>query len=106
MATSPGVQNPRLAWGALGVVYVLWGSTYLGNRLIITDVPPLFSGGVRFLTGGALLALVVVLVAGRAALRMTRAQLATTALSGVLLPGVGQRDRDARAAAGVLRGPR
>lgn len=83
------MPNRRVAWAALGVVYVLWGSTYLGNRLIITDVPPLMSGGVRFLVGGGLLALVVALVAGPRALRMTRAQLATTALSGVLLPAWG-----------------
>lgn len=89
MATSPPVANPRLAWAALGVVYVLWGSTYLAIRLIITDVPPLFSGGVRFLVGGALLAVVVAVLAGWRALRMTRAQLATTALSGVLLPAWG-----------------
>jgi drug/metabolite transporter (DMT)-like permease len=80
---------PGLAWVALGVVYVLWGSTYLANRLIITDVPPLFAGGVRFLVGGGLLVLVVLAVAGRSAFRMTRAQFATTALSGLLLPAWG-----------------
>jgi drug/metabolite transporter (DMT)-like permease len=74
---------------ALGVVYVLWGSTYLGNRLIIADVPPLFAGGARFLVGGALLGLVVLAVAGRAAFRMTARQFGTMALSGLLLPAWG-----------------
>ncbi|MBW0114613.1 EamA family transporter [Pseudonocardia abyssalis] len=83
------MHTRRVAWAALGVVYVLWGSTYLANRLIITDIPPLFSGGVRFLVGGGLLAIVVALVAGPSALRMTRPQLATTALSGLLLPAWG-----------------
>jgi drug/metabolite transporter (DMT)-like permease len=78
-----------LPWAALGVVYVLWGSTYLGNRLIIASVPPLFTGGVRFLVGGVLLLTVVLVVAGRSALRMSWAQLGTTALSGVLLPAWG-----------------
>ena len=41
-----------LSWVALGVVYLLWGSTYLANRLIIATVPPLLIGGVRFLTAG------------------------------------------------------
>jgi drug/metabolite transporter (DMT)-like permease len=77
------------AWGALGVVYVLWGSTYLGNRLIITDVPPLFAGGARFLVGGSLLVLVVLAVAGRGAFRMSGRQLGTAALSGLLLPAWG-----------------
>lgn len=83
------MQSRRVAWAALGVVYVLWGSTYLANRFIITDVPPLLSGGVRFTVGGALLALIVALVAGRRAFVMTRAQFATTALSGLLLPAWG-----------------
>jgi drug/metabolite transporter (DMT)-like permease len=78
-----------LSWVALGVVYLLWGSTYLANRLIIATVPPLLLGGVRFLIGGTLLALIVLAVAGRRAFRMTRAQLATTALSGLLLPAWG-----------------
>lgn len=83
------MQSRRVAWAALGVVYVLWGSTYLANRFIITDVPPLLSGGVRFTVGGALLALIVALLAGRRAFVMTRAQFATTALSGLLLPAWG-----------------
>lgn len=87
-ATAP--RSPGLAaWGALVVVYVLWSTTYLANRLIITDVPPLMAGGVRFLVGGALLTVVVLLVSGRGALRMTRAQFGTTALSGLLLPAWG-----------------
>ena len=79
-----------LPWVALGVVYVLWGSTYLANKLIIATVPPLLLGGVRFLIGGiAARAWSCWSVAGRRAFRMTRAQLGTTALSGVLLPAWG-----------------
>ncbi len=90
-AGTPAIRPavPRAAWVALGVVYVLWGSTYLANRLIIVDVRPLLLSGVRFLVGGTLLALVVVVVARRRAFRMTRAQLATTVLSGLLLPAWG-----------------
>lgn len=83
------MENRRVAWAALWVVYVLWGSTYLANRFIIVDVPPLLAGGYRFLVGGALLAAVVAAVAGRRAFGMTRAQLGTTALSGLLLPAWG-----------------
>jgi drug/metabolite transporter (DMT)-like permease len=77
------------AWLALGVVYVLWGTTYLANRLIITDVPPLLAGGSRFLLGGAVLTVVVLAVSGRRAFAMSKAQLATTMLSGLLLPAWG-----------------
>ncbi len=82
-------MSPRLPWIALTVVYVLWGSTYLANRFVLPSVPPLLVGGFRFLVGGALLAAVVRVVGGRSALRMTRAQLGTTALSGLLLPAWG-----------------
>ncbi|OLT14593.1 hypothetical protein BJF78_18560 [Pseudonocardia sp. CNS-139] len=82
-------SRPGVAWGALGVVWVLWGSTFLANRFIITDVPPLFTGGARFLVGGTLLALVVLAVAGRRAFRMTWRQFGTVALSGLLLPAWG-----------------
>jgi drug/metabolite transporter (DMT)-like permease len=81
--------RPALAWSALGVVYVLWGSTYLANRFIIADVPPLFASGTRFLVGGSLLGLVVLAVAGPRAFRMTWPQFGTTALSGLLLPAWG-----------------
>ena len=53
-----------LAWVALGVVYVLWGSTYLANRLIIATVPPLLSRRRAVPDRRALLALVVLAVAG------------------------------------------
>jgi drug/metabolite transporter (DMT)-like permease len=86
---APARPAGAAAWGALGVVYVLWGSTFLANRLIITDVPPLFTGGARFLVGGFLLALVVLTFGGRRAFRMTGRQFGTAALSGVLLPAWG-----------------
>jgi hypothetical protein len=33
-----------LIWGALAIVYVVWGSTYLGIMITIETLPPLFSG--------------------------------------------------------------
>ncbi|MDX6221344.1 MAG: hypothetical protein QOD91_398, partial [Frankiales bacterium] len=36
-------------WVALGVVYVVWGSTYLAIRVLVRSAPPLLSGGSRFL---------------------------------------------------------
>jgi drug/metabolite transporter (DMT)-like permease len=70
-------------------VYVVWGSTYLGIRFTIESMPPLLSAGARFLTAGLVLALVVGFVAGWRALRVTRAQLGTAALLGLLLPAGG-----------------
>lgn len=39
----------------LGLVYVIWGSTYLGIRFADETIPPLLMGGVRFLIAGSLL---------------------------------------------------
>jgi drug/metabolite transporter (DMT)-like permease len=92
VGAAPGVgrvARPGAAWAALCVVYVLWGSTYLGNRLIIVSVPPLLTGALRFLVGGSLLGLVVVAVRGVPAFRMSRAAFGTAALSGLLLPAWG-----------------
>jgi drug/metabolite transporter (DMT)-like permease len=83
------VTSTRTAWLALVSVYVLWGSIYLFNRLVIDEVTPLLAGGGRFLAAAAGLALLVVLVAGPHGLRMTRPQLFTSMLSGVLLPAWG-----------------
>lgn len=82
-------RRGTLPWVALGVVYVVWGSTYLANRFIIVSMPPLHASGFRFLTGGLLLGLLVLALRGPRTLRMTRAELGTAALSGLLLPAWG-----------------
>lgn len=40
---------------ALGVVYVVWGSTYLAIRFAVESLPPFSMAAVRFLVAGALL---------------------------------------------------
>jgi len=37
------------------VVYLVWGSTYLGIRLMVEHLPPFLSAGVRFLIAGSLM---------------------------------------------------
>ena len=88
-ATAPTRAPAWLAWAALGVVYVVWGSTYLAIRVSVETMPPLLSAGARFLASGALLCLAVLAFAGRAAFRMTWPQFGTAALVGVLLPAWG-----------------
>ncbi|SDM92238.1 EamA domain-containing membrane protein RarD [Allokutzneria albata] len=78
-----------LPWAALGVVYLVWGSTYLGIRFTITSMPPLLSAGLRFLLAGLLLAVIVLVVSGRPAMRMSARELGTAALGGLLLPALG-----------------
>lgn len=70
---------------ALGTVYVVWGSTYLAIKYTVADLPPLLAMGVRFSVAGVLLLVVVRVVRGPEALRVTRAQVGTAVLCGLLL---------------------
>lgn len=74
-----------LIWLALSVVYVVWGSTYLAIRFVIESMPPLLSAGARFLVAGILMATVLIIRGGFRVLRVSRRQLATTAVIGTLL---------------------
>ena len=49
-----GASRARI-WAALLVVYVVWGSTYLGILLAIRTLPVFLMGAMRFLVAGALL---------------------------------------------------
>jgi drug/metabolite transporter (DMT)-like permease len=44
-----------LIWVALGIVYVIWGTTYLGIRVTNETLPPLIAAGTRFVIAGAVL---------------------------------------------------
>jgi drug/metabolite transporter (DMT)-like permease len=77
----------RHVWAALIVVYVVWGSTYFGIKVVVETIPPLLSAGSRFLVAAALLG--AVLAARGTSLRIQRGELAGTALVGLLLLSVG-----------------
>lgn len=78
-----------LIWGGLAIVYVVWGSTYLAIRIVIETIPPLLSGGMRFVTAALVLGAVVMLLRGPRAFRMTYKQLGGAALVGLLLLTLG-----------------
>lgn len=50
-------QTPRRAavFWAFAAIYIVWGSTYLGIRIVVEAFPPLLAGGARFLTAGTIL---------------------------------------------------
>src|SRR5207248_3327441 len=47
-------------WLALGTVYILWGSTYLGIKYAIETIPPLMMGSLRFIAAGGVLYLLAI----------------------------------------------
>ena len=70
-------------WLALGLVYVVWGSTYLAIAIAVQTLPPLFYSGVRFALAGLLLA--AWLAFRRVDLRISRRELGGAAAVGILM---------------------
>jgi drug/metabolite transporter (DMT)-like permease len=81
------VSHAARVWVALGTVYVIWGSTYLGIELAGETIPPEFAVTTRFLAAGLLLAGFTVWRRGARAFRISRAELGSVVLVGALLPG-------------------
>ncbi len=71
---------------ALGIVYIVWGSTYLGVKFALHTLPPMLVSCTRFLIGGSLLfAFTLLRGQGMPTLQDTR----NAAFIGVLLSGIG-----------------
>ena len=45
-----------LPYIALGIVYVVWGSTYFAIRLVVREIPPFAAAAVRFFSAGVVMA--------------------------------------------------
>lgn len=63
-------------------VYVFWGSTYLWNKVAVTELSPFMLGSIRFLTASSII-FIIALVRGRS-LRITKKQLLNSVLAGFL----------------------
>ncbi len=74
-------------WIGLGLVYVLWGSTYFGIKVAVETIPPLLAAGSRFLVAAMFLA--AILAWRGTSLRITRAEVVASAIVGGLLLGLG-----------------
>jgi drug/metabolite transporter (DMT)-like permease len=90
LAAAPPDAAPRKAsvaavWTALVIVYIVWGSTYLGIRVVVETMPPLVTMGVRFVLAAALLGALVAARHGVGILRVTRRQAGAAGVLGILL---------------------
>ncbi len=72
---------------AFGLVYVLWGSTYLAMRIAVRDLPPYVAGGTRYLISGPIMLLACFLLGRK--VRITRRDLARLSVIGILLLSMG-----------------
>src|SRR3954465_754913 len=92
--TAPGRVTTRMApatmvWLCLGIVYVVWGSTYLAIRVAVETMPPLLMGAARFTTAGLLLYGVARFRGAPPVRTLTRAQIGACWLVGSLLAAGG-----------------
>jgi drug/metabolite transporter (DMT)-like permease len=71
---------------AFGLVYLLWGCTYLAMRFVVVHLTPLLMGGLRFTTAGLLMLGFRFL--GGHSIRVRRRDLARLAVIGILLLSV------------------
>jgi drug/metabolite transporter (DMT)-like permease len=82
---NPPPPRDLRVWGALLIVYVVWGSTYLAIRITVETLPPMLSAGLRFLAAGVILGTILAVRGGLGRLRVTARQFAAAAVIGVLL---------------------
>jgi drug/metabolite transporter (DMT)-like permease len=77
--------SPVAVWAGLIVVYLVWGSTYLGMKLAIDTMPVSVMGFLRFIPAGLLLAVGVVLHARGHVARPTLVQVRDASIVGTML---------------------
>jgi drug/metabolite transporter (DMT)-like permease len=81
--------NPLAIWAGLLVLYVVWGTTYLGIRVAIETIPPFVMVAIRFSIAGLLLIGIVAIRERGAIRRPTRRELRDSLLVGTGLVVVG-----------------
>ena len=73
----------------LGIMYVAWGTTYIGIAFTIETMPPLLSMSFRFVAASLALFIFIGLRNGWDSLRLTRKELSSAIFLGVLMLGMG-----------------
>ncbi len=67
---------------AFFAIYVIWGSTYLLNKIAVTEIPPLYLAGIRFSIAGILMLFISKFL--NLQLRITKRQFTNCMVSGFL----------------------
>ena len=80
-------RNPLFIILSFFSIYVIWGSTYLLNKVAVTELPPFMLASIRFVTAG-LLIFGISMAMGKK-LTLTRAQFFNTVIAGFLFLAFG-----------------
>lgn len=81
--------SPALVWLAILILYVVWGSTYLGIRIAIESIPPFVMASTRFLIAGVVMLAAVVIVRRRSIVLPSAVEIRDCFVVGALLMGGG-----------------
>lgn len=87
--TPAKVTSGPLLWFNLVVVWIVWGSTYIGILFATESIPPFFAMGTRFIAAFLIMVVLTGMTRGWDALRVTRKEFASASFMGVALLGVG-----------------
>lgn len=87
--TPAKVSSGPLLWFNLIVVWIVWGSTYIGILFATESIPPFFAMGTRFIAAFLIMVVLTGLTRGWDALRVTRKEFASASFMGVALLAVG-----------------
>ena len=92
MPTTEPTPTPKRGapiWLGMLVLYVVWGSTYLGIAIAVDTIPPFLMAAARFLLAGAILLAWSIAREGRSFVLPTRREWRDSAIVGALLLGGG-----------------
>lgn len=63
-------------------IYVIWGSTYLFNKIVVTELPPFFLASIRFISAGVLIMIIAKFL--KLKLRISKKQFLNCFIAGFL----------------------
>lgn len=75
-------RNTVLIILAFFAIYVIWGSTYLLNKIAVTELPAFMLAGIRFVTAGSLIFIIARILG--LPLKISKTQLKNTIIAGFL----------------------
>ena len=88
MPTRLAPSRSSLIWVGIAILYVVWGSTYLGIRIAVETIPPFLLAGARFgLAGVVILGVALVRRRGRIPLPSRREWRDMTIIGAALMAG-------------------
>jgi drug/metabolite transporter (DMT)-like permease len=86
---TPEPKRGAPIWLGMLVLYLVWGSTYLGIAVAVDSIPPFVMASVRFLMAGGVLLAWSIAREGRSLIAPTRREWRDSAIVGALLLGGG-----------------